>query len=82
MEYAVVGVQRVDYKNKEGKQIIGMNYHCTTENKNIQGLGVEKIYLSDHMADNTNCPVIKAGDIINVLYNRYGSVESIELVKK
>lgn len=76
MLYAIKGIQKVDYKNKEGKQVTGLNLHCTYSARSVDGDAVEKIYVSDRMKD---VPMFKVGDTVDVMYNKYGSVECISL---
>lgn len=77
MQYIVKGVQKVDYKNKEGRQVTGTNLHCVYDMKSVEGEAVEKIYVSSKL----ECPIVKVGDIIDVTYNKFGSIESIGLIK-
>lgn len=72
----VIGIQKVDYKNKDGRQVLGTNLHCCYLTKSVDGQAVEKIYISSRMKD---VPLFKEGDTINVMYNKFGSVESITL---
>ena len=73
--YIVVGIEKVDYTNKQGKQVRGTKLHCTIERKNTEGLAVETVYVSDDV-----CPAISLGAVIDVLYNKYGGVKYVSIV--
>lgn len=75
----VIGKQRVDYKNKDGKVIQGVRLWACHEKNGVIGVVSEEVYLSDNKlaACGLSADKINVDDDVTVLYNRYGSVESI-----
>lgn len=75
--YEVVGIRRAERTSKQtGKPYSGINLYCTYESPSIDGLGVENFFA---MADRVP-PGIRIGSIVRPLYNRWGKIESIEVV--
>ena len=74
--YTVIGIEKVDYTNKQGKPVLGVKLHCTYEVNKVQGLAVESIYCTSSI--DTSDIII--GSIIDVLYNRFGQVARIQLI--
>lgn len=75
--FTVMGIEKVDYKNKQGKHIVGTALHCVTEEPKFGGFAVERIYCGsavDVSAVAVNCN-------IDVLYNKYGTVIRIDTIK-
>lgn len=77
MYYTILGIEKIDYHNKEGKHITGTRLHLFYEDKNVNGHAVDNVYLSS----NIELPVLNVGDQIDVRYNRYGCVFDVVLLK-
>ena len=76
--YSVIGLELVDYVNKQNKRVQGVKIHCTYPNDNCNGLCVESFYMSsDKYPAN-----IDLGMNIEPLYNKYGNVQSIHIIKE
>lgn len=78
MGFEVLGIQEISYVNKAGKPVNGVNLHVSFEQKNVNGVAVDKLYISK--AKYQDMPMVQVGDNIKVMYNRWGSVESIDLI--
>ena len=76
--YSVVGIENVDYTSKKtDKRVTGTKLHLFCEvdesDEDIIGQRVETIYVSDDISING----IDVGDVIDVLYNKFGRVTKI-----
>lgn len=76
----IIGKRTVSFDAQDGKHISGVSLFCSYPiTKNGEGVGVEKIFLSDSKL--AYCGYFpELGDEINVQYNRYGKVESVSQV--
>lgn len=74
--YEVIGMQHRHYVSKKtGKDVDGWNVFVVYEEDGVEGRACMSVWLNDEQVK--KCEV---GSLINVLYNRYGSVQSVELV--
>lgn len=71
--HKIVGIQTIDYVNKLGNRVSGVRLHCLTEDRRVEGSAVEQIYVSSKVSTEK----FNIGDEIDVLYNRFGSVERV-----
>ena len=62
--YEVIGIERRQYTNKQGRQVSGYNLFLTYEKKNCDGLACFEQWSGK----------------VEILYNRYGKVESFRIV--
>lgn len=84
MLVTVVGISNVDYvSRKTNKQVKGKTLHVLSPLTGDAGVGkkTDTIYISDNSQVASIIPKIELGKDINVYYNRYGSVDDIQLVK-
>lgn len=82
MNMKVVGKERVDYPSKRtGKQVTGLSFHCVqdTNNDRFEGMRVDTVFVSTASPMYEQCAAFPVGCEISVMYNRYGSVESVLL---
>ena len=76
MIYKVIGIENVDYTNKQNFRVQGKKFHCLFQNDDkIQGLGVESIYCKHDV----NTSDISIDAYIEPLYNRYGQIASFNV---
>ena len=78
MVYTVAGIENVNYTSKKSnKQVTGFILHLQSALPDSKGLGVrcENQYASTELAKD-----IALGDIVELLYNRYGTLEEIRIV--
>lgn len=74
--YEVVGKESVDYTNKEGKHIQGVNLYCVFDHTDIEGLGTESFYIPNTV----DCSAVKVGDKVSFFCNRFGTVRFVNKV--
>ncbi|MDE6913370.1 MAG: hypothetical protein K2P35_06710 [Lachnospiraceae bacterium] len=84
MNMKVVGKERVDYPSKKtGKQVTGISFNCVMDtnanDERFEGMRVDTVFVSTKSPMYDQCAAIPVGSDISVLYNRYGSVESVLL---
>lgn len=82
MNMKVVGKERVDYPSKKtGKQVTGISFNCVmdTNDQRFEGMRVDTVFVSSKSPMYEQCASIPVGSEISVMYNRYGSVESVLL---
>lgn len=75
--YNVVGIEKVDYKNRQGRQIKGTALHCMYENENYGGYAVERVYIGGDV----DCSAVRVNSNVDILYNKYGKVVKINIIK-
>lgn len=75
-KYNVIGIKNVNYVSKKsGKNVSGLILYFTQPIKDGAGLSSDSVFVSHDVAGN-----IVPGDDINIFYNKYGNVCSINLV--
>lgn len=78
MHYNVVGIRTVNYISKKtGNPVSGVEFHVTFSDKNVNGLATDKIFISSRNLDVSH---VKLNDDIQILYNRYGQVDFVEVL--
>lgn len=75
--YEVIGIERRQYTNKQGRQVSGYNLFLTYEKKNCDGLACFEQWSGDGPVKDSGVDV---GDKVVFSYNRYGKLESICIV--
>lgn len=76
-ELTIVGLRRTAFDTDDGKHISGMSLFCEYTSDNIEGYGVEKLFVTDQKLNGLQLAV---GDVIEPIYNRYGKISSVRLV--
>lgn len=78
MEFKVIGIKTIAYTSKKtGQPVEGVELHCMYNDNRVAGCAVDKIFLSTRYHDISH---LKLEDTIDVLYNRYGQVDRIEIL--
>lgn len=72
----VIGIQKIDYTSRNGNQVVGTKLHCAYLMDVVEGYAVEAVFTKKPLPQG-----LKLDSTINVYYNKYGSVECIELVE-
>ena len=73
--YEVVGFERTQFQAKDnGQTISGWTFHVEFEHKNTTGYRTDHFFLSDGKCDYKP----ELGDKINIYFNRYGKIESVQ----
>ncbi len=76
----LIGIQRVDYTNKNGYHILGYKLHTSTPAKSDDALGeiTEAVFVSDQVF--ATCDHLAVGDEISIAYNKYGKVAGVSVI--
>lgn len=74
--YEVVGKESVDYTNKDGKHIKGVNLYCVFDHTDIEGMGTENFYIPNTV----DCSAISVGNKVSFFCNRFGTVRFVNKV--
>jgi len=78
MRVKVIGISKVDFKPKDSDNSIkGTNLFISQEREGVQGVFAEKQFIREAVQIPAG---LKVGTIIDLSYNRYGKVDSINLV--
>lgn len=76
----LIGIQRVDYTNKNGYHILGYKLHTSIPAKSEDAIGeiTEPVFVSDQVFG--TCDQLAVGDEISIAYNKYGKVTAVSVV--
>lgn len=76
----LIGIQRVDYTNKNGYHILGYKLHTSTPAKSNDALGeiTDCVFVSDQAFG--TCDNLAVGDEIVIAYNKYGKVSAVSVI--
>ena len=72
MKVKVIGIQPVNYVNKNGRQITGTKLHCAYEKTQVQGLCVDSFYIGNNIP---NIEKVKLNEVVNLYFDQYGKVD-------
>lgn len=75
----LIGIQRVDYTNKNGYHILGYKLHTSTPAKTNDSIGeiTDAVFVSDQVF--TSCDQLAVGDEISIAYNKFGKVVAVSV---
>ena len=74
----IIGIKKLDYVNKSGKRVDGVQLYCTYSSKNVDGVAFNKpIYVSRACLEKCEIPELVVGDEIDILYNDRGWISQI-----
>lgn len=76
MRVQVLGIQKVDYTNKQGRQVTGTTFHVAFEDSNVDGLSSDTIYVSSRFT----IPPVMVGDTVDFYFDRRGNFENLNVV--
>ncbi len=74
MKATLLGIQRIDFTNKEGETIRGTNIYCAFPDEKVEGFRAEKFFLKEGFALPKD---VKIDGQINLFFNMNGKVEAI-----
>lgn len=77
MQAKLLGFMGVDFTNKDGEQIVGMNIFVAFKDENIHGLRAEKFFLKEGISLPEQ---VKVNDTLEISFNYKGKIESITIV--
>ena len=76
----LIGIQRVDYRNKNGHHILGYKLHTSSPAKTNDSIGeiTEAVFVSDQIF--SACDRLAVCDEVSIAYNKYGKVTAVSVV--
>lgn len=76
----LIGIQRVDYTNKNGYHVLGYKLHTSTPAKGNDCIGelTDAVFVADPVF--STCDHLAVGDEITIAYNKYGKVIAVAVV--
>lgn len=76
----LIGIQRVDYTNKNGYHVVGYKLHTSTLAMRDDCIGelTEAVFVADSVF--ATCDHLAVGDEISIAYNKYGKVTAVSVV--
>ena len=77
MQAKLLGFMGVDFTNKDGEQIVGMNIFVAFKDENVHGLRAEKFFLKEGISLPEQ---VKVNDTLEISFNYKGKIESITIV--
>lgn len=77
--YKCIGLRNVDFKGSDGNQVSGLNLFLTYQDKNITGVGSEKVFIPSNRVQQLSF-VPAVGSECELFYNKYGKVADIGAV--
>lgn len=78
MKVKVVGIQKIDYTNKSGRHVSGVNLHAMYADNRTDGYAVDKFYLA---SDFPNLDQVTVNSDVDVYFNQYGKVDFLVVAK-
>ena len=75
----IVGFQKVTGTNKQGQAYSGVRMFVTEQRNNVQGLATDDVYVGDQFLPVG--VVFNVGDGVEFVYNKFGRVQGVNLVK-
>lgn len=70
----IIGIQKIDFTNSDGQQIVGINIFAGYDDENVVGKKVEKFFVKESVDIPKD---LKPNDRVNILFNSKGKVEGI-----
>ena len=76
----LIGIQRVDYTNKNGYHVLGYKLHTSSPAKSDDAIGeiTEVVFVSDQAF--STCDHLAVGDEVSIAYNKYGKVTGVSCI--
>lgn len=78
MNVTLIGTMVYNFKNGDGEQVSGKKFFCTYEDEKINGEGCLTFSLSPKNSFYQS--PVSVGDNLRLYYNRYGKVDSFDVV--
>lgn len=80
MQTKILGIQEVDFKNKDtGELVKGVSLHTAFKENGISGLAVRKFFIRD---GSIALPDIQANTVAELTFDYKGRIESIRRIKE
>lgn len=76
----LIGIQRVDYKNKNGYHVTGYRLHTSTPATRNDCIGelTDAVFVADQVF--ATCDHLAVGDEISIAYNKFGKVSAVSVI--
>ena len=76
----LIGIQRIDYTNKNGYHVLGYKLHTSTPAMGNDCIGelTEAVFVSDPVF--ATCDHLAVGDEVSIAYNKYGKVSAVSVI--
>ena len=76
----LIGIQRVDYTNRNGYHVLGYKLHTSTPAMRNDCIGelTEAVFVTDPVF--ASCDHLAVGDTISIAYNKYGKASAISVI--
>ena len=76
----LIGIQRIDYVNKDGFHVLGCKLHMSTPATRPDCIGeiTDTVFVSEPVFQ--TCSDLAVGDEISVAYNKYGKVTAVSVI--
>lgn len=75
----LVGYRRSAFTAQDtGERISGYNLYLEEQDENVEGVRTDRVFLSDKKM---NGYIPRVGDQLEVVYNRYGKVSELRLLR-
>lgn len=75
----IVGFRHVDFKDKNGKPVVGDKIYITDEsNKYVTGVSTDAVFLPEGKLNFT----LALGQVVDIRYNKYGKIDTVSLIKE
>lgn len=79
--YNVIGVENINYTSrKTNKKVMGTKLYLTyefDERADADGTACEVVFVKNEIGD-----CIEVGDVIKLIYNKYGSIDGVEKLQE
>lgn len=76
----LIGIQGVDYTNKNGYHIVGCKLHMSTPARRNDCIGeiTDTVFVPESVF--SSCGNLAVGDEISISYNKYGKVTDVSVI--
>lgn len=76
----LIGIQRVDYINKNGSHVLGYKLHLSAPATRNNCIG--EITYTEFVSDSVfvSCDHIAVGDEVSISYNKYGKATTVSVI--
>lgn len=76
-EYKIIGRRNLDYTNKQGRHIVGVQLFVTYFNPQVVGEQADQLFVSNAAECYKSACEYPIGTKVLVSYNRFGSIASM-----
>lgn len=76
----LIGIQRMDYTNRNGYHVLGYKLHLSMPAKRDDSIGeiTDTVFVPDQVF--AVCDHLAVGDELSIAYNKYGKVSSVTVI--